>query len=106
MAKSLINLVTVNLIYYSFKDNYDVKTISEYWNNDIEKYLNLMQKIQPQFIGINYMYFSLIAKDDQKAQKYLRQFEKNNKRYLNPKDVEETKQIILSVNEILNKKME
>lgn len=109
LSKPNINLLKISLIYYAFKGNYDMKIISEYWNNDIKKYLELMKNNQPQFLGINYMYSSLIEKDKKIAKKYLKKFQQIKKKHPDKKTIEETEQIIAEVdcrinNELILKK--
>lgn len=97
LSKPNINLLKINLIYCAFKGNYDMKIISEYWNNDIKKYLELMGNNQPQFLGINYMYSSLIEKDEKISKKYLKKFQQIKKEHHDKKAIEETEQIIAEV---------
>ena len=84
----------------------DTKIISEYWNKDIRNYLDAMGGFEPQFIGINYMYSSLIEKDKKKAQSYLKKFEQIKKNHHNKNSVKETEKTILVVNERLDKDFE
>jgi len=102
LAKANINLFKINLIYYAFKGNCDTKIISEYWNKDIRNYLDAMGGFEPQFIGINYMYSSLIEKDKKKAQSYLNKFEQIKKNHHNKNSVKETEKTILAVKEKIN----
>ena len=101
LPKSHIILFKINLIYYAFKGGFNLEIISEYWNKDIRKYLEAMGNFEPQFIGINYMYSSLIEKDKKKAQSYLKQFEQIKKKHPNKESIEETEKTILDVNERL-----
>ena len=105
LAKANINLFKINLIYYAFKGNCDTKIISEYWNKDIRNYLDSMGGFEPQFLGINYMYSSLIEKDKKKAQSYLKKFEQIKKNHHNKNSVKETEKVILSVNERVDKEL-
>lgn len=105
LSKPDINLLKISLIYYAFKGNYDMKIISEYWNNDIKKYLELMENNQPQFLGINYMYSSLIEKDEKISKKYLKKFQQIKKKHPDKEAIEETEQMIAEVNYRINNEL-
>lgn len=105
LSKPNINFLKISLIYYAFKGNYDMKIISAYWDNDIKKYLELMENNQPQFLGINYMYSLLIEKDEKESQKYLSKFQQIKKKHPDKKAIEETEQMISEVNNRVNNEL-
>ena len=67
-----LKLQLMNCIFYS---DGDFNQIKEIWDEDIKKYLDLMGKVAPIYIGINYMYATLIEKNELNSKKYLNQFQ-------------------------------
>ena len=94
-----LKLQLMNCIFYSGDD---FEQIKEIWNEDIKKYLDLMGKVVPVYIGINYMYSTLVEKNEANSKKYLNQFQQLNKKNYDKKQIEETEQLINDV----KKKME
>ena len=89
----------MNCIFYSSDD---FEQIKEIWNEDIKKYLDLMGKVVPVYIGINYMYSALVEKNEANSKKYLNQFQQLNKKNYDQNQIKETEQLINDV----KKKME
>ena len=84
-------------IFYLKKNLTEIKDI---WDEDIKKHLDLMSNYIPQYIGINYMYFSLVEENNDIANKCLNQFKKiNRKKY----EIKELEQLMFDVNKY-NKK--
>lgn len=93
--RSILKIQLINCVFYA---DYDIEIISEYWDNDIKKYLDLMGKFAPQMLGYNYMCTLLLEKDEKKSQKYLSEFEQMKKKHPDKKAIEETEKIIADVN--------
>lgn len=93
-----LKLQLMNCIFYS---DGDFNQIKEIWNEDIKKYLDLMGKVAPIYIGINYMYASLVEKNESNSKKYLNQFKQLNKKKYDKYQIEETEQLINDVNKKL-----
>ena len=91
-----LKLQLINCIFYS---DGDFNQIKEIWNEDIKKYLDLMEKVTPIYIGINYMYATLIEKNEENSKKYLNLFQQLNKKNYDKYMIEETEQLINDVNE-------
>lgn len=93
-----LKLQLMNCIFYG---NGDFNQIKEIWDEDIKKYLDLMGKVFPIYIGFNYMYATLIEKNELNSKKYLNQFQQLNKKNYDKYQIEETEKLI---NDINNKK--
>lgn len=102
-AKSLLSkqytitlkLQLINCIFYS---NGDLEQIKEIWDEDIKKFLELMGKAAPSFIVMNYMYATLIEKNEENSQKYLKQFEQLNKKNYDNYLIKEAEDYMNAVN--------
>lgn len=102
LSKDIVNGLKIQIIDCVFNGNYDLKLISDYWNNDLSKYLNKMSYIVPQYLGINYMYSLLIEKDKRKAEKYLNRFQILKEKLKDKNAILETKKIICDTNNYQN----
>lgn len=95
-----LKLQLMNCIFYS---DGDFNQIKEIWDEDIKKYLDLMGKVAPIYIGINYMYATLIEENELNSKKYLKQFQQLNKKNYDKYQIEETEQLINDVNKKIEK---
>lgn len=59
---------------YFYTDELD--SIKDVWDKKLKEYLDIMGKISPVFIVVNYMYYSLIEVNNREKKKYLEQFNK------------------------------
>lgn len=92
-----INSLKVSLLEALFYGNYELSMFGKYWDKSLEKYLELMNKVDLQSIGYLYLYFTLIEKNISKSEKYLSLFEKIIKKYPHMKGIIETKNLINEV---------
>ena len=72
--------------------------IKKIYDEEIKKYLDLMGKAVPVYIGISYMYSTLIEKNEENSKKYLNQFRQLNKKNYDKYMIEEAEQLINDVN--------
>jgi hypothetical protein len=93
-----LKLQLMNCIFYG---NGNFGQIKEIWDEEIKKYLDLMGKVVPTYIGFNYMYASLVEKNESNSKKYLNQFKQLNKKKYDKYQIEETEQLINDVNKKL-----
>lgn len=54
----------------------ELDSIKDVWDKKLKEYLDIMGKISPVFIVVNYMYYSLIEVNNREKKKYLEQFNK------------------------------
>ena len=101
-AKDMIpkqNLITVKLQLIICLFNEDkLDEIKNIWDKDIKKYLDQMGKILPIFVGINYMYATLIEKNEINSNKYFHQLKKINKKNLDKYQIKEIEDLLNEVN--------
>ena len=101
-AKDMIpkqNLITVKLQLIICLFNEDkLDEIKNIWDKDIKKYLDQMGKILPIFVGINYMYATLIEKNEVNSNKYFHQLKKINKKNLDKYQIKEIEDLLNEVN--------
>lgn len=101
-AKDMIpkqNLITVKLQLIICLFNEDkLDEIKNIWDKDIKKYLDQMRKILPIFVGINYMYATLIEKNEVNSNKYFHQLKKINKKNLDKYQIKEIEDLLNIVN--------
>jgi len=90
-----LKLQLMNCIFYS---NDDLNQIKKIYDEEIKKYLDLMGKAVPVYIGISYMYSTLIEKNEENSKKYLNQFRQLNKKNYDKYMIEEAEQLINDVN--------
>lgn len=95
--------IKLQLILATFYLNKNIYEIKDIWNDDIKKHVDLMSKVVPVYIGINYLYFSLIEKNNEISNKYLNQFKKLNRKKYEKYQIDELEQLIFDVNKY-NKK--
>lgn len=98
LSKQYIISLKLQLMSCIFYGDGDFNQIKEIWDEDIKKYLDLMGKVAPIYIGINYMYATLIEKNELNSKKYLTQFQQLNKKNYDKYMIEETEQLINDVN--------
>lgn len=101
--KSLLskqNIITLKLqiINCVLSCSDDIEKINEFWDKDVKKYLDSMSKFIPIYIGFNYMYATLVEKNESNSKKYLNQFQKLNKQKYNKNQLQETEEFINYIN--------
>lgn len=90
-----LKLSLISCIFYT-NDNLD--EIKELWNEEIKKYLDFIGKIVPVGIAYNYLYATLIEKNEENSKKYLNQFQQLNKKKYDKYQIEEAEKLINDVN--------
>lgn len=90
-----LKLSLISCIFYT-NDNLD--EIKELWSEEIKKYLDFIGKIVPVGIAYNYLYATLIEKNEDNSKKYLNQFQQLNKKKYDKYQIEEAEKLINDVN--------
>jgi len=99
LSKTHVITLKLQLIICFYNNNNDFENIKEIWNEDIKKYLDLMGKVNPVYISINYMYSTLVEKNEGNSKKYINKFQQLNKSNYDKYQVEEAEQLINEVND-------
>ena len=88
-------------VYCIMNTKYDEERIREIWSKEFGEFVNQMSIISISFVGFNYLYYSLVNIDKNKANEILEQFEKRKNKCKDKKEVEETETIIRNVNKYI-----
>lgn len=98
LSKPDIFSFKVDLIGCIFYTNDNLDEIKELWSEEIKKYLDFIGKIVPVGIAYNYLYATLIEKNEDNSKKYLNQFQQLNKKKYDKYQIEEAEKLINDVN--------
>lgn len=90
-----LKIQLINNIFYCGDDLEQIKNI---WDDDIKRYLDLMGDVLPICIGINYLYATLIEKNEINSKRYLKQFQQLNRKRYDKYMIEDVDKIIEDVN--------
>ena len=104
LLKTEVITLKLQLIISIFSSNDDVNKIKEIWDEDIKKYLDLMGNVSPIYIGINYLYATLVEKNEDNSKKYLNQFQQLKVKLYEKYELEETEKLINEVDKKLKVK--
>ena len=96
-----LKLQLINCMF-DMEDDVEVlaSKIEKIWDDEIKKYLDVMSKVSPVFIGMNYLYSVVVEKNEVNAEKYLIQFHQINRNFYDKKSVEETEEMIVKIDEM------
>ena len=98
LTKSDINLIKVQAINCAFDNKKNYELIREWWNNDFNKFMEIMQNINPTYLYINYVYLLRVINDKKKAKVLLDKFYMNEGKYSDKKNISYIKEKIIEVN--------
>lgn len=101
LSKSQINMLKIYEVDCIMNTKYDEERIKEIWSKEFGEFVNQMSIISISFLGFNYLYYSLVNIDRNKANEILEQFEKRKNKCKDKKEVEETEIIIRNVNKYI-----
>ena len=98
------NVITLKLqhIISIFYENKEMERIKDIWDDEISNYLKVVSKIDPIFIGLNYMYASLVENNKENAEKYLKQYQKINKKHFTNYQLEDAKKLFEEIDKRKN----
>lgn len=76
LSESQVNILKVIQIESMFYSKEDINRIKDIWDNDLEKYIHIMYKSNPSLLTIEYLYYKLYKKDNDRANIIMNQINK------------------------------
>ena len=98
LTLSDVNTLKLDIIEAIFEGNYPLEDINKYWDEELEKYIDLMTNFYPPVLCIKYLYYGLVKVDKNKSKEIFKLYEQKKKKYPNKKMLKESDELMKKIN--------